>query len=145
LKSVIIELKSFKDENKSDREKFEGIQQLIDYIVAFQSKEEIEEVWAFLVTDVDEKLATRLIRNKFTPLFSIDTPIYHQYYDEMKTSINVIGAQSLILDAEARNKVFIDIINKQSRLSKAFEDPQEGEEVESTSSAIADEGLARNN
>jgi len=125
LKSVIIELKSFKDQGKSDREKFEGIQQLSDYIVAFQAKEEIEEVWAFLVTDVDEKLTDRLRRDGYTPLFSIETPLYHRYYEPIKTSIYVIGAQSLILDAEARNKVFIDIINKQSRLSRFLEDSQE--------------------
>jgi hypothetical protein len=36
----------------------------------------------------------------------------------LKTSIYVVGADTLILDAEARNKVFIDIINKHSRLNK---------------------------
>jgi hypothetical protein len=127
LKAVVVELKSFNDQGKSDREKFEGIQQLIDDIVAFQKKEEIEEIWAFLVTDVDEKMANRLVMNKYTRLFSIKTPIYHQYYEQMKTSIYVVGAQSLILDAEARNKVFIDIINKQSRLSKWLADPQQSD------------------
>ena len=118
LKSVLVELKSFDDGAKSDRDKYAGVQQLIDYIVAFQSKEEIKETWAFLVTDIDEKFGERLVRNKYTPLFSTDRPIYHQYYDEMKTSIYVVGAETLILDAEARNKVFIDIINKNSRLNK---------------------------
>ena len=129
LKSVIIELKSFKDEKKSDRDKFAGIQQLRDYITAFQSKEEIEEVWAFLVTDVDDGLAGRLQDDGYTPLFSIKNPIYHRYFDRLKTSIYVVGVQSLILDAEARNKVFIDIINKQSRLSKCFEDSQQSDEI----------------
>ena len=118
LKSVLVELKSFDDGAKSDRDKYAGVQQLIDYIVAFQSKEEIKETWAFLVTDIDEKFGERLVRNKYTPLFSTDRPIYHQYYDEMKTSIYVVGAETLILDAEARNQVFIDIINKNSRLNK---------------------------
>ena len=117
LKSVLVELKSFDDGAKSDRDKYAGVQQLIDYIVAFQSKEEIKETWAFLVTDIDEKFGKRLVRNKYTPLFSTDRPIYHQYYDEIKTSIYVVGAKTLILDAEARNKVFIDIINKNSRLN----------------------------
>lgn len=118
LKSVLIELKSFDDGAKSDRDKFSGVQQLIDYIVAFQSKEDIKEIWAFLVTDIDDKFGKRLLLNEYTPLFSTNKPIYHQYYDKMKTSIYVVGAETLILDAEARNKVFIDIINKHSRLSK---------------------------
>ena len=98
---------------------------MIDYIRAFQTRESIEEIWAFLVTDVDEKLAERLKLNNFTPLFSIETPIYHQYYDELGASITVVGARSLILDAEARNKIFIEIINKQSRLSRLLSKPKE--------------------
>jgi len=118
LKSVLIELKSFDDGPKADRGKYAGVQQLIDYIVAFQSKEDIKEIWAFLVTDVDENFGTRLIRNKYTPMFSTERPIYHQYYDELKASIYVVGAKTLILDAEARNRVFIDIIKKNSRLNR---------------------------
>lgn len=125
LKSVIIELKSFKGEN--DREKFAGIQQLRDYITAFQSKEEIEEIWAFLVTDVDDELAKRLQDDGYTPLFSMKTPIYHRYFERLKTSIHVVGVQSLILDAEAKNKVFIDIINKNSRLTSFFEDSEQSD------------------
>ena len=98
---------------------------MIDHIVAFQGKEDIQETWAFLITDVDEKFGKRLVRNKYTPLFSTDRPVYHQYYDEMKTSIYVVGAETLILDAEARNKVFIDMINKHSRLSKLLYEQSE--------------------
>ena len=116
LKSVLIELKSFDDGAKSDREKFGGVQQLLDYIKAFRSKEDIKEIWAFLVTDIDEKLGERLNTDGYIPLFATDRPIYHRYYDKIDTSIYVVGAETLILDAEARNKVFMDIINKHSRL-----------------------------
>jgi len=125
LKAVLVELKSFADGAKSDRDKYAGVQQLIDYIVAFQSKEQIKETWAFLVTDIDDKFGKRLIRNQYTPLFSTDRPVYHQYYDKMKTSIYVVGAKTLILDAEARNKVFIDIINKNSKLSELLYQKEE--------------------
>jgi len=128
LKSVLVELKSFDDGPKSDREKYAGVQQLIDYIVAFQSKEDIKEIWAFLVTDIDDKFARRLVRNKYTPLFSTDRPIYHQFYDEMHTSIYVVGAKTLILDAEARSKVFMDIINKHSRLNQLLSEEEEANE-----------------
>jgi len=125
LKSVIVELKSFSDDSKSDRVKYGGVHQLIDYVRAFQTKEEIEEIWAFLVTDVDGKLATRLEIDGFTPLFSTQTPIYHRFYEKLRASIYVVGARSLVHDAEARNRVFMDIINKQSQLSKYFEPASE--------------------
>jgi len=117
LKSVLIELKSFKDEGKSDRDKFAGIQQLLDYIKAFKAKEDIKEIWAFLVTDVDKKFAERLMTNEFNPLFSTDKAIYYRDYKDT-AFIYVFGVQTLISDAEARNKIFIDIINKHSRLNK---------------------------
>jgi len=116
LQAVIVELKSFDDSKRYSNKKMAGITQLLDYIDAFKLKESIESVWAFLVTDVDDRFAYKLKRDGFKFLFSVDTPIYHKYYEESDSSIYVVGAKALILDAEARNKVFIDIVNKQSRL-----------------------------
>jgi len=117
LKSVLVEIKPFTDLNKSDRKKFQGIQQLKDYVEAFKEKENINEIWAFLITDVDEKLADRLKKDDYTPLFSTKNPIYHRFYKELGISIYVVGAETLISDAESRNKIFLDIIRKQSRLA----------------------------
>ncbi len=82
----------------------------------FKKKEGIESVWAFLVTDVDERFAGKLERDGYKPLFSTQRAIYHRYYDKPDISIYVVSAESLVSDAEARNKVFIDIITKHSRL-----------------------------
>lgn len=120
LKSVIIEIKSFDDSKRYANKKFAGLVQLRDYIKAFKKKEEIESVWAFLVTDVDVRFAEKLADDGYKPLFSTQTPIYYRYFEKLDTSIYVVGAESLILDAEARNKVFIDIVNKQSRLKNLF-------------------------
>ena len=120
LKSVLIELKSFKDKGKSSREKFMGIQQLLDYIKVFKDKEDIKEIWAFLVTDVDEDLGDRLTTDGYIPLFTTGRRIYYRYYDKIGSFIYVFGVQTLILDAEARNKIFIDIINKNSSMNKLF-------------------------
>ena len=117
LKSVLVELKPFKDEGKSDRDKFAGIQQLLDYIRAFKANEDVREIWAFLVTDVDDKFAERLRTNEFTPLFSTDKVIYFRHY-EGSGFIYVLGVQTLIADAEARNRIFIEIIKKHSRLNR---------------------------
>jgi hypothetical protein len=118
LKSVLIELKPFDFSTKSDRKKFQGIQQLIDYVKAFMEKERIQEIFSFLITDIDSKLAERLVGDGYVPLFSTEAPIFHRFYEKMGISIYVVSARTLILDAEARNKIFLDIIRKQSRLNK---------------------------
>lgn len=117
LKSVLIEIKPFDYDRKPDRKKFQGIQQLVDYVEAFKNKEKVEEIWAFLITDVDEKLEKRLRKDDYTPLFSTAAPIFHRFYKELGVSIYVINANTLILDAEAKNKVFLDIIRKKHRLN----------------------------
>ena len=121
LKSVMVEIKPFDFASKPDRKKFAGIQQLIDYVKAFKEKEKIEEVSAFLITEVDDKLDERLTDNDFTKLFSLENPIYHRFYQGAGISIFVISASTLIKDAEARNKVFLDIIRKQTRLNKLIQ------------------------
>ncbi|MEI6347259.1 MAG: hypothetical protein WCP69_04845 [Bacteroidota bacterium] len=121
LKSVLVEIKPFDYQSKSDRKKFAGIQQLVDYVKAFKTKENLEEIFAFLITDIDEKLTTRLKDNDFIPLFSTESPIFHKFFNTLGISIYVISAHTLIKDAEARNKVFLDIIRKQSRLNKILQ------------------------
>lgn len=116
LKSVMIEIKPFDYASKPDRKKFAGIQQLLDYVEAFQVKEKIEEVSAFLITEIDDKLESMLRRDSYTPLFSTESPIFHRFYGESGISIFVISASTLIKDAEARNKVFLDIIRNQSKI-----------------------------
>lgn len=116
LKSVMVEIKPFDYASKPDRKKFAGIQQLLDYVEAFQIKEKIEEVSAFLITEIDEKLESMLKRDSYIPLFSTESPIYHRFYSESGISIFVISASTLIKDAEARNRVFLDIIRNQSRI-----------------------------
>lgn len=116
LKSVLVEIKPFDYASKPDRKKFAGIQQLLDYVKAFKEKERIEEVSSFLITEIDDKLADRLRTDGYTPLFSLESPIYHRFYSEPNISIFVISASTLIKDAEARNKVFLDIIKKQNKI-----------------------------
>ncbi len=121
LKSVLVEIKPFDYASKPDRKKFAGIQQLIDYVKAFKEKEKIEEVSAYLITEIDSKLDERLTDNDFTKLFSLENPIYHRFYQGAGISIFVISASTLIKDAEARNRVFLDIIRKQTKLNRLIE------------------------
>ena len=131
LKSVIIEIKSFDDSKQYANKKYAGLVQLRDYVKAFQTKAEIESIWAYLITDIDERFAEKLTDDGYKPLFSTETPIYHRYYDTLDTSIYVVGAKSLICDAEARNKVFIDIVKKQKRLKDLL-----GEKTEKSSKSL---------
>lgn len=118
LKSVIIELKSFDYKRKPARKKFAGVIQLQDYIEAFKKQESLKEVWAFLVTDIDEEFAHMLDRNEFKPLFSTESPLYFKYFESINAFIYVVSAQTLVSDAEARNKVFIDIVQRHNKLQK---------------------------
>jgi Histidine kinase-, DNA gyrase B-, and HSP90-like ATPase len=121
LKSVVIEIKPFDFPSKPDREKFHGVTQLMDYLKAFKLKENVEEIVGFVVTDIDDPLATRLRDDGYVPLYSHDAPIYHRFYETPGISIYVLGAKTLIADAEARNKIFLDIIRRQSRLHEIIE------------------------
>jgi hypothetical protein len=132
LKSVVVEIKPFDYASKSDRKKYAGVTQLIDYLKAFKSRENIEEIYGYLVTEVDEKLADRLIGDNYIPLFSVDAPIYYRYYDKIGVSVFVVSAKTLICDAEARNKVFLDIIKKQAKINKLLGQ----EEIHATNSII---------
>lgn len=116
LKSVMVEIKPFDYASKPNRKKFAGIQQLLDYVEAFQNKESIEEISAFLITEIDDKLEAMLRRDSYVPLFSTASPIFHRFYTESGISVFVISASTLIEDAEARNTVFLDIIKKQSKI-----------------------------
>lgn len=121
LKSVLVEIKPFDFASKSHRKKHQGIRQLIEYVKAFKTKEKIDEVYGYLITDIDSKFAETLVEDDYTPLFSLEAPIYHRYYDKIGISIYVVSAKTLIYDAEARNRVFLDIIRKQTKLNRLIQ------------------------
>ncbi|WP_298767354.1 ATP-binding protein [uncultured Polaribacter sp.] len=117
LKSVLVEIKPFDFSKKPDRKKFQGIQQLLDYVKAFKDKEKIEEVYGYLITDIDKELSERLLDDSYTPMFSTERPIYHRFYERLGISIYVVSAKTLIYDAESRNRIFLNIIKKQNKIT----------------------------
>lgn len=121
LKSVVVEIKPFDFPSKPDRAKFHGVTQLMDYLKAFKAKENVEEIVGFVVTDIDAALASRLRDDGYVPMYSHEAPIYHRFYETPGISIYVLGARTLIADAEARNKIFLDIIRRQSRLHEIID------------------------
>ncbi|WP_394660063.1 ATP-binding protein [uncultured Chryseobacterium sp.] len=129
LKSVLIELKPFEYKNKSHRKKHQGILQLIEYLKAFKSREKIDEVYGYLITDIDHKFAEALLQDDFIPLFSSEHPIYHRNYDKIGVSVFVVSAKTLIYDAEARNRTFLDIIRKQAKINFLLKEEEEKEKL----------------
>ncbi|WP_073172155.1 hypothetical protein [Chryseobacterium vrystaatense] len=125
LKSVLIELKPFEYKNKSHRKKHQGILQLIEYLKAFKSREKIDEVYGYLITDIDTKFSEVLLQDDFVPLFSSEHPIYHRNYDKIGVSVFVVSAKTLVYDAEARNKTFLDIIRKQAKINFLLKEEEE--------------------
>ena len=90
------------------------------------------EIWAFLVTDIDKEFSHFLDRDGYKPLFSTEYPIYLKYYESINSFIYVVSVQTLVADAEARNKVFIDIVQKHNKLQKFLQTdtPSESDDTE---------------
>jgi hypothetical protein len=123
LKAVMIEIKPFDFDSKPARKKHAGIIQAVDYVRAFKDKEKIEEIFGFVITKIDAEFSEVLKNFEFIPLFSTESPIYYHSYPN-GVSIYVICAETLVADAEARNKIFLDIIKKQSKLSLILKDEE---------------------
>ena len=137
LKSVLVELKPFDYKDKSHRKKHQGILQLREYLKAFKAKEKIKEVYGYLITDVDNDFAETLIEDDFVAMYSSEHPIYHKYYDKLDISIFVVSVRTMIYDAEARNKMFLDIIRKNSRINHLFSNNNEDKTTKSKNGVMS--------
>lgn len=118
LRSVLVELKPFDYASQSHRKKHQGLLQLREYLKAFKAKEKIQEVYGYLITDVDKEFSEALKEDDFVAMYSSENPIYHKYYDKLDISIFVVSVKTLVYDAEARNKMFLEIIKKNSKISE---------------------------
>ncbi len=107
--AVIVELKPF-SENADN--KFAGLKQLRGYAKEFRKEEGLDQVWYYLITDVDNEFATALVEDDFQLLFSVKENVFFRYYEAIGLYLYVISAQSMISDARARNKTFIEMIRK---------------------------------
>lgn len=124
LKSVLVELKPFDYKTKSHRKKHQGLLQLREYLEAFKAKEKIKEVYGYLITDIDDEFADALKGDGYVAMYSSEHPIYHRYYNTLDISIFVVSVRTMIYDAEARNKMFLDIIRKNSKINQLFKNTE---------------------
>ena len=70
-------------------------------------------------------------------MYSSEHPIYHKYYDKLDISIFVVSVRTMIYDAEARNKMFLDIIRKNSRINHLFSNNNEDKTTKSKNGVMS--------
>ena len=105
-KIILLEMKKF---SANYKENSTGIDQLGEY--AYHLKEsKVDEIYLYLIAKIDDKFRRKLIRDGYNRVFSHDGEIYQGFFDDTKAYIQVISPESIISDAKARNKTFIDVL-----------------------------------
>ena len=112
--AVLIEFKgidaSFDEKNKSLTE----LPNNIDLIKS--NIPNIKRVWAYIITGIDNDFA-RSIRNqaRYKALFTNgdDEKIYYDYFEDHEAHVYIVDVNAIAIDAETRNKVFLDLITKE--------------------------------
>lgn len=113
--AVIIELKALEADAA---QKHAGLLELRNYATKFKEAQKLNNVWYYLITKIDDDFKTALKGDNFKLLFSTDEKIYFNYYDTLSLYLYVMSIESLLLDAKARNKTFIDIIKKNTTIKE---------------------------
>lgn len=109
---VTIEIKPFARQQKIDRNKIDGLNQLADYADFInETFPNIKEKWYYLITAIDKNLKRQLNINGYQKLFSYGE-CYFFYNVNLSTHFYVLDMQTLLNDANARNKVFMNILTK---------------------------------
>ena len=111
IEAVLIELKSFVVD-KYDKGK--GLDQLPLYAESLQRRNpKIKRIWLFLVVDKIDEEFDRYLRysRSYTPLFSHNGMMYHNYNDALSAHITVFSMKSLVGNARARNSKFLKIVS----------------------------------
>lgn len=77
----------------------------------------INDVWCYAITKFTEDFIDTLLSEDFKPLFTTNSKneLYYRYYDQPRAHCYYMSLEALINDAEARNKIFIDIIKNKNK------------------------------
>jgi len=107
---IMLELKgSHADKN----EKNKSISELPNNIdIIRRNIPDVCRVWGYIITTIDDDFAATIENQDFIKLFATgeDNKLYYQYYKKLQTHIFVLDFNTLISDASARNKTFLDIL-----------------------------------
>ena len=107
--AVIIELKAL---DIDEKKKFAGVYELREYAESIKESENLNNIWYYLITNVDDDFEKELKNDDFKLLFSTREKIYFKYYENLSLYLYVMSEEEFISNARARNKTFLDIIRK---------------------------------
>ena len=109
--AVVVELKGLGVESAK---KFAGLLELREYADTLKAAEDLDTIWYYLITKIDEKFEKQLKVDGYKQLFSMKEKTYFRYYDEIGLNLYILSSDTLIADAKARNKTFIDLVRGNS-------------------------------
>ncbi len=125
---VLIEFKAC---GAKDRAKVNSIAQINTDLSYFTSSKELEKInnfWGYIITDFDERTIKSLkAQQGLQELVSIgDEPIFYYYNPNLQrhdgssahAHIYILSLKSLLSNAEARNKVFMNILSEKISIDK---------------------------
>lgn len=127
LTSVIIELKAI---GAKEKDKYGGVYQLVNYAEAFHVENpKMKVFWSYLITAITDELTKVLRSMHFSEILSTRGTIwYHNFGAECSIFLHVISASTIVYDADARNRTFLEIIKGKSAPKFALDDCEEEED-----------------
>lgn len=109
---IVCELKRA---HASADEKNKSITELSNNIgIIRKNIEDINRVWGYIITEIDDELSYTLEGQDFKPLFTNNENgnLYFKYLENRDAYITVLDLKTLIADADARNKLFLEILSR---------------------------------
>jgi len=107
---IMVELKGSHAEKNEKNKSISELPNNIDIIR--RNIPDVCRIWGYIITTIDGDFAATIKNQDFDELFATgeDNKLYHRYYKELKAYIFVLDFNTLISDAFARNKTFLDIL-----------------------------------
>lgn len=107
----------FKGANSSHEEKNKSLTELpIDIRIIRENIDEVGSIWSYIITTIDDELKYTIESiDNYISLFSIESQnrAYYSFNKASNAHIYIIDLKTIISDAFARNKTFLDILKKQ--------------------------------
>lgn len=107
----------FKGANANIDEKNKSLTELpIDIRLIRDNIDDVGSIWSYIITTIDEQFKYTIESlSIYTELFSEDSDLraYYTYNKQSKSHIYIVDLRTVITDAFARNKTFLDILKKQ--------------------------------
>lgn len=108
----------FKGIHASKNEKTKSLTELpLDLKIVRNNISNINSIWSYIITTIDEDFKQVIeSMDSYQEIFCDDSSLcaYYGYNKKSNAHIYIVDLRSIIADASARNKTFLDILKKQS-------------------------------